>query len=249
VILNTDQLTREFCHHYGPDFVPRFNLLTNGYDPEDLEGIEIGKRNQTSKKLVITHTGTFYKQRDPSCFIQALGELAARGLITKESMEVNLVGRFTMSGTSPERLIAQYPLEGILNIIPPVSHRESLMFLARSDVLLLIQPATNLQVPAKLFEYMLFRKPILGLTSGGAVDEIIKGGRLGIVVRADDILEIQRAILRFYERPFPGFDPDETFLNKFHIHRLAERLDQILKVAIGRPCEGILKGDRNILWR
>ncbi len=64
----------------------------------------------------------------------------------------------------------------------------------------LVQPDTDLQVPGKLFEMILFRKPILALTGNGALADIIRKFQLGAVADPANAKEIARAIVSLQSR-------------------------------------------------
>ena len=68
------------------------------------------------------------------------------------------------------------------------------------DVFVVVQPNTRLRVPAKLFEMLLFRKPILALTGPGATADIIREYDLGIVANPDDPAAVAEAIVQCAQR-------------------------------------------------
>ena len=66
--------------------------------------------------------------------------------------------------------------------------------MAESDVLIVIQPMSTLQVPAKLYEMLVFRKPILVITKDGATADLIKEFDIGLIADPMDPLKIASAI-------------------------------------------------------
>jgi glycosyltransferase involved in cell wall biosynthesis len=115
-----------------------------------------------------------------------------------------------------------------------------LQYLAESDVLVVIQPGTHLQVPVKLYEYMPFRKPILALAPAGALRTIIEDGGLGLVVTPDDPDAIEDAICHLYEhrhRLAERFHTNSTYIDQFDGAVVSRQLQRILETvsAIAPP--------------
>ena len=62
-------------------------------------------------------------------------------------------------------LINKHGVADIVELQPPVPYREALLEMARAEGLLVLQASNcNDQVPAKLYEYMRCRRPLIGLT-------------------------------------------------------------------------------------
>jgi glycosyltransferase involved in cell wall biosynthesis len=192
VILNTDWTSREFAEFYGAPMAKKFTVIPNGFDPEDFSSEQFPAHK--NNKLVITHTGSLYRKRDPGDFFEALGKLLATGQIKPDEIELRFVG-----GIAPELYGSfQYAeaLRHVVQVIPPVSHREALAFQAESDVLLILQPGTSMSIPGKIFEYIAMRKKILALTPAGATADVVRRHDLGLVVEPDDANAIQAALLQ-----------------------------------------------------
>ncbi len=192
VILNTDWTSREFAEFYGEAMAKKFAVIPNGFDPEDFSSEQFPAHK--NNKLVITHTGSLYRKRDPGDFFEALGKLLATGQIKPDEIALRFVG-----GIAPELYGSfQYAeaLRHVLQVMPPVSHREALAFQAESDVLLILQPGTSMSIPGKIFEYIAMRKKILALTPDGATADVVRRHDLGLVVDPDDAQAIQAALLQ-----------------------------------------------------
>jgi glycosyltransferase involved in cell wall biosynthesis len=192
VILNTDWAARDFAEFYGAGLAPKFVVIPNGFDPEDFAEVQFPQKK--NNQLVMTHTGSLYRKRDPGHFFDALGRLLATGQIHPEEFRLRFVG-----GIAPELYQSfQYAeaLQHVLQVIPPVPHHEALAYQAESDVLLILQPGTSVSVPGKIFEYIAMRKKILALTPAGATADVVRHHDLGIVADPGDIDGIQRALLQ-----------------------------------------------------
>ena len=71
---------------------------------------------------------------------------------------------------------------------------------AESHVLVVIQPDTTLQVPAKLYEYIGLRRPILALAEDGAVARVVRDGGFGLVAPPTNVGSIAEALTDLYRR-------------------------------------------------
>lgn len=191
VIANTEELRSRFEERY-PECASRFVTISNGFDGEEI----MPSSSRTSNKpFRIIHAGTLYGQRDPRPVIQALERLCDRGDLRPGDFEVVLLGSATGRSDIVASL-ADSPLAGRIRIEPPVARAEALQRLADSDLLLLIQLGTTLQVPRKLFEYLAIGKPMLALVSEGATENLIRNEKLGMAVHPEDDAAIEAGLLR-----------------------------------------------------
>ncbi|KAA3612085.1 MAG: hypothetical protein DWQ05_18970 [Calditrichaeota bacterium] len=184
IILNTDWAQKEFLQFYKGKLGEKFTVINNGFDPEDFENFNFGSHEPLPEKLRITHTGALYRMRDPGAFFQALNQVIEDGTIKKEEIEVSFVGIIarelynSFSGLSH--------LEEVIKVYPPVNHAEALGFQSRADVLLALQPGTDLSIPGKIFEYIALKKYIFAVTIPGATADLVKNYHLGTVVDPQD---------------------------------------------------------------
>lgn len=196
VIANTQALREDFIRRF--DFLDSEKVvaLTNGFDPN---GHHVNARPCMANPEVftLTHTGALYAERDPQTLFQALSELICDGSIPGDKARVNLVGQ---NDEKVETTLSQYKeLMEVVRLIPPVSHSESFEYLLASDVLLIVQPKTRLQIPAKIYEYIQVGKRILALTPyDGATGRLVKSEKFGIVVEPDDIPKLKAELLDLY---------------------------------------------------
>jgi glycosyltransferase involved in cell wall biosynthesis len=87
-------------------------------------------------------------------------------------------------------------LQGAVTFCGHQPHDVLLRRMAAADAFLLLQPGTALQVPSKLFEMLLFRKPILAIADRGATAQLIEKYKLGVVVGQENPQQIADAIVR-----------------------------------------------------
>jgi glycosyltransferase involved in cell wall biosynthesis len=229
VILNTQPLHQDFCSYYDSVEQEKFVTITNGIDANDIRSLN-GLRKRTIGPFVITHGGSLYRKRDPRPFLNAVSELLKEKAITEDELLIRFVGnvdpKFDMHGW-----VRQLGLEAVVRIEPPIPHDQYLQLLSSSDLLLLIQPDTDLQIPSKLFEYMAVGRPILALAHHGATMDVVKGYQRGRTVDPYNVKEIETAMLSFIEdRASP--DQDAAIGNRpclaFSAESLSKELDRVL---------------------
>jgi len=237
VILNTGPMCDGFVAHYPRQPRDKFLTIPNGFDRDALDsGVKPVSRTAPAGTLVLCHTGNLYQARDPRPLLRALAAVLQGGTIPPDAYRLQLVGgaggEFDAVGE-----VARLGLTEAVEFVPPVSHGESLGYLRAADILLVVQPDTAVQVPVKLYEYLWARKPILALASPGAVADLIRDGRIGRVVQADDEGAIREALTSFYlqrETLAQDFVAPDAFLHDLEGTQLSRRLHELLARLVDR---------------
>jgi glycosyltransferase involved in cell wall biosynthesis len=142
----------------------RCSLIFNGYDEEDFRGLATAPQIP-SRPLRLVHMGLLYPiERDPKPFFRAVSQLQKDGKLDASMVRIEL--RASGSETIYKELIRAEGIENLVHLLPSLPYREALQDSALADGLLVFQAACcNHQIPAKLFEYLRLRQPILALTS------------------------------------------------------------------------------------
>ena len=233
VVLNTPELHREFADWYGPEFAQRFHVVTNGYDADILEPYAKALP-AAPPPLVLTHAGNLYGARDPLPLLHGLAKCLRDGGVPRNGLRLNLVGK--MPAFDVDSAIAHLELGDVVTRTPPVPHLQSLEILAASHVLVVIQPGTALQVPAKLYEYLGLRRTILALADQGAVARIVRDGAFGLVVSPDEVHGIAAALADLYRRhrTLVQTAMDNSVVTDFDARRQSENLRRILSTFVPR---------------
>ncbi|KAA3661413.1 MAG: glycosyltransferase, partial [Calditrichaeota bacterium] len=176
----------------------KFVVINNGFDPEDFESLNFDDIDANPGKLRITHTGALYRMRDPGAFFRALSEVIDDGIIKKEELEVNFVGIIARELYNSFSNLAH--LSDVVKVYPPVSHDDALRFQAQADVLLALQPGTNLSIPGKIFEYIALKKYIFAVTIPGATADLVKNYNLGSVVDPQDYAALKKELIHLIHK-------------------------------------------------
>ena len=158
-------VTEPWAELYRYKYGKPIATIYNGYDPRDFDSLELNDGATDTAELVISYTGGIYPgRRDPSPLFAALNMLGDTGRRF----------RVIFCGTDPAHVLPLAERAGVMHLIeirPSVSYNESLNLQRRSDVLLLMQwndPRDQGHCPAKFFEYLASRRPVLllGLEDG-----------------------------------------------------------------------------------
>jgi hypothetical protein len=144
----------------------RFSVIENGYDEALFENAErlLKERIPLSPgRMTLLHSGIVYpSERDPTALFAALSRLRTRGLICRESFCLRF--RAPVHDALLLRLGRETSTSDLIEVLPAISYREALIEMLRADALVVMQGANcNEQIPAKLYEYLRARRPILGL--------------------------------------------------------------------------------------
>ena len=180
----------------------RFTIIENGYDEQAFAGAEnLPDRDRPDGgPLVFVHSGTVYpSERDPRPFFGALSELLKAGAIKPGELKVVL--RATGSDDYLRGLIEREGIGAIVTLEPSIPYRAALAEMLAADALLVLQAANcNVQVPAKLYEYLRARRPILALTDpAGDTAAVLRAAGIDSIARLDSQRDIAQYLPRFLE--------------------------------------------------
>lgn len=179
----------------------RLTIIENGYDEpafaeaEQRSGIPDHPRHGP---LLLVHSGAVYPSyRDPRPFFAALSELCANGEIKPGELKVML--RATGYDNYLRGLIASYGIDEVVTLEPALPYRAALAEMLAADGLLLLQAAIcNHQVPAKLYEYLRARRPVLALTDpAGDTAAALRNAGIDTIARLESQEEISRMLVHF----------------------------------------------------
>jgi len=192
---------RLYAARYPDIPASRLTLIENGYDESAFAGAEQVKApGPGNGPLVLVHSGTVYpSERDPRPFFGALSELRASGGI--KPGELRVVLRATGCDDYLRGLIEHYGITDIVVLEPSIPYRAALAEMLAADALLVLQAANcNFQVPAKLYEYLRARRPILALTDPvGDTAAVLLDAGIDTIAPLDSKKEIARLMVRFVE--------------------------------------------------
>jgi glycosyltransferase involved in cell wall biosynthesis len=164
LLFTTPGTRKMYLERYSSRVPESCRVVHNGYDEEDFKDLVFDNRLSDDRPLRLLHAGLIYPEaRDPQPLFRALGRLKSKGIIDIQKLRIDL--RASGIEAYLQSLLDQEGIADIVNLLPPLPYREALQDAANSDALLLLQGAScNHQIPAKAYEYMRLRRPILALT-------------------------------------------------------------------------------------
>ncbi len=188
----------------------KIETINQGYDERDFETI----LSQKSELFTIGYLGTFSPDCDPEPVFWALRNLIDQKLISKD--KIKLVHAGLSVGIDLEGLIEKYGLKEVVEKQGYLPHKEALRQMGRASVFILVTSTDPAVFPAKIFEYLPFRKPILGVVpKESEVGKLISENKLGLVVSPKDYSGIKEALLFYYK---------EHVKDSLGVHINAERI-------------------------
>lgn len=177
----------------------RFQLIENGFDEDSFFSAEaVAPRRPASGCFCLLHSGIVYpSERNPEQLFSALSGMLKDELITPHNFR--LVLRASGHEDYLSVLSARYGITSIIEMAGPLPYHSALAEMLAADGLLLLQASNcNRQIPAKLYEYLRARRPLLALTDPEG-DSATKLHQVGIdtIGRLDSASDIRRALLHF----------------------------------------------------
>jgi hypothetical protein len=160
--------------------------------------------------------------------MEAIGELAAEDPKAAGRLELVVAGSFS---DEERRMLERDVSPFRITVLGRLPRSEALALQEAGDVgLLFTPPNVRYQIPAKTFEYMGSRAPILALTEpDSAAGELVRESGAGVVAALDDVGEIKRALRSIAEHgPHrPGEDPDR-FTNEALMGGVEEAIERAI---------------------
>lgn len=242
VVVTTSGARKLYVERY-PEVAPsRFRVIPNGID----DAVPMATTQPARTNVVsLIHSGLMeIPDRDPSAFFEALKNMLQRGEIDASSLNVIL----RASGRDAEfrRRIDDFGIGGIVTLAPRLPREEAMKELLGATGLLLFQgEACNRQIPAKAYEYLASRRPILGLCHpGGDTRELLLHWEVPYLADMASSEQIEEMLGRFISDVRSGtiFVPSEKLLPQhsraFAARELAELLGEVAGVGADASAVG-----------
>jgi hypothetical protein len=228
ILANTDTARESLAARY-PHYAAKLSVLWNGFDPDErVRALPIPSR----PFRVLSHVGELYAGRTVIPVIEAMDRLITTGRLKPQTVLLKLVGPAEPGCLQPPKLLQRAIASGWLSLTPEqVPKPEALAIAQTSDSLLLLQPQSSTQVPAKLFEYVQIGRPILAyVLRGSPTERILRDS--GITYRAlypDTSREIfDQTILDFFSSPVVINSPSAWFEETFNVQRQISKLIEVI---------------------
>lgn len=181
-----------------PEHAGRISVIENGYDDEMFAGLVPAPPRPPHAKKILLHSGIVYpSERDPTALFAALQLLQTGGRIAPHTFTLRF--RAPVHGRMIGELAARFGVSELVEVAPPVPYRDALSEMMQADGLVILQAANcNEQIPAKLYEYLRARRPILGLAdpAGDTAHALARAG-VDCIAALEDRDAIAQTLARF----------------------------------------------------
>jgi hypothetical protein len=207
----------------------KFVTIPNGFDGGEWDGVEaaLDADSPNLAKFTITYTGQLYQARNPLPLFRALRALIDAGDIDRERVRVELIGWCDLAeGRRVTDIAEDCGIGDCINMRGPLARPEALRELTQSNLLLLLAEGLTVQIPGKTYEYLKAGRPILALTSKGALADLLRRTGGSSVVDPRDIAGIAAVVrerYRQWKEGLPQAGPDQLLVSQFDRRILAGR--------------------------
>lgn len=216
-----------------PEHSERIVLLENGYDEEVFAGTSESTGVPLNPgMLTLLHSGIVYpSERDPTHLFRALASLKATEPDTFARLRVRF--RAPVHVELLQQLGDEHGVSAAIEIMPPVAYRDALAEMLAADGLLILQAANcNAQIPAKFYEYLRARRPVITLTDpAGDTATVARAAGLQALAPLDDAAAISALLRQFVAQPDVGTHPSEAAIAGASRKGRTERLATLLENA------------------
>ena len=144
------------------------------------------------------HSGLLYRaERDPRSFFDAVRELRRSGKASAANLRIIL--RASGDEACHRQALRERKIEDLVHLEEPLPYLQALAEILDADGLLVFQGANcNRQIPAKVYEYLRARRPILALTDPrGDTAAVFRNAGIGRIARLDSSGEIVESLTEF----------------------------------------------------
>lgn len=234
----TTRSTREMYLERYPRLPPeRCLVIANGYDEQDFSALALEQSldKLSSRPIRLVHAGVIYPdERDPRPFFKALAKLKQDKRISTQKLRIEL--RAAGSEEYYSTFIRELNIDDLIFLLPALPYRQALQDCADADGLLLFQAAScNHQIPAKVYEYLRLRRPILALTAAqGDTAALLREVGGATVVELADEQDIYRSLPRFLDsvrqemHSLPNCEAVKRYARENQASDLARYLSQVV---------------------
>ncbi|MFG6416570.1 glycosyltransferase [Roseateles sp. DC23W] len=215
MVFTTPGAARIYQQRY-PNAARKMSVLENGYDEASFADVERKGTPQPLNPghLTVLHSGIVYPwERDPTHLLMAIATLKRDAPHVAHRLRLRF--RAPVHEDLLKRLATQQGVTELIEILPATGYKEALAEMLAADALLVLQAANcNEQIPAKLYEALRCRRPVLCLSDpNGDTVGVLRALGLHTHAALDDATAIARLLTDFvraedaaesYPRPDPA---------------------------------------------
>ena len=205
-------------------------LITNGFDECDFTATKNTEANGgPDREFVITHTGLFAADGNPTVLWDVLAEKCSKDESFKKLMKIRLVGK---TDEQILKSIEDAGLSGNLEDMGYQPHAVAVEQQRKASLLILPlrkEPEYKAVLPGKLFEYLASWRPVLGIgQTDGAMSMILNNTKTGFVLNWDDKMSIEKYIDICWKDHLNGrLSVEDADISQFTRRNLTRRMAQL----------------------
>ena len=207
-------------------------LITNGYDECDFpHGKDKDAEGGPDKDFVITHTGLFAADGNPTVLWDVLSEKCSKDKDFRKHLKIKIVGKTDI------QIIKSLEDAGLkANLIDMGYQPHSIAVEEQRTASLLIlplrkEPEYKAVLPGKLFEYLASWRPVLGIgQTDGAMSMILNTTKTGVVLDWSDKTSIGRFIDLCWSNHLKGnLTVEDADISQFTRRNLTRRMAELFE--------------------
>lgn len=245
VLTCTPLFREDFLLRYPALAPEKFSCITNGFDPADFPS----PQPEPYPRFTISYVGDFYGPQTPIFFLLGLKAFFEKHPETSQELQVLFVGPFE---ERVRPIVETLELQEVVRFLGFLPHEHSVAVMRRSHVLLLVlgQKTGGEKIyPAKLFEYLAAKKPILALVPEGLTKDLLKKSGVSFMVnpQSEDSIAIalERLFLAYKDGSLPKEVPP-TDLALYDAKVLTSELSKLMEETIEMKKRALsLKGKKS----
>lgn len=196
ITVPSEKMKQHYDSKYS-NYSKKIFILEHMYDLDAIKYIHHDKTMK--KKVIISHIGSFYKNRSPHKLLEIIGHVKKYIDDTiDESVEVKFIGNHRNYAHE----LHQHNIEKMMYSIGRVDYCESLEYMNEADALIFIDTnfddsKKNMFLPSKLADYAMFKKPIVCIADKDSISyKLIKEMPGSLCIENNESVDI--AADRFY---------------------------------------------------
>ena len=205
-------------------------LITNGFDECDFAAEKcIEAAGGAGREFVITHTGLFAADGNPTVLWDVLAEKCNKDSEFKKLLKIRLIGK---TDEQILKAIKDAGLDQNLEDMGYQPHAVAVEQQRKASLLILPlrkEPEYKAVLPGKLFEYLASWRPVLGIgQTDGAMSMILNNTKTGMVLEWEDRKSIGKFIDICWDKHLAGtLMVEDADISQFTRRNLTRRMAQL----------------------
>ena len=217
----------------------QWHVIPNGFDEETFQEAEKNLPEKIqNNKIHLLHSGLIYNtsDRDPSHFFESISQLKSEKIISSENLTITL--RACGHENDYKKIVADKNIADIIEFKPSIPYSDAIKEMLLTDGLLIFQGYTsNPAIPAKLYEYLRARRPILALADRhGDTAKLLANLGMNHIAALDNCNEIKEQVANLISsinaKEFVVLDNSviNNYSRRHTAHLLSKICDEVAKI-------------------